>query len=145
MKKPKVSIAKKGAMFNILWLLVENPARLDYYRVQDISEQLLNEFGIKLDYKTILDYLNTLMELELDIQIGHEYNKGYYVKKRIIDENERNVLFNALNSENIPITTIKDKDKEIKLKGKRYFYKDKLKNRYILEIDILPNDVKIGF
>ena len=33
MKKPKVSIAKKGAMFNILWLLVENPARLDYYRV----------------------------------------------------------------------------------------------------------------
>ena len=99
MKKPKVSIAKKGAMFNILWLLVENPARLDYYRVQDIREQLLNEFGIKLDYKTILDYLNTLMELELDIQIGHEYNKGYYVKKRIIDENERNVLFNALNSE----------------------------------------------
>lgn len=99
MKKPKVSIAKKGAMFNILWLLVENPARLDYYRVQDIRKQLLNEFGIKLDYKTILDYLNTLMELELDIQIGHEYNKGYYVKKRIIDENERNVLFNALNSE----------------------------------------------
>ncbi len=55
------------------------------------------------------------------------------------------ILRKFLNSENIPITTIKDKDKEIKLKGKRYFYKDKLKNRYILEIDILPNDVKIGF
>lgn len=52
------------------------------------------------------------------------------------------ILRKFLNSENIPITTIKDKDKEIKLKGKRYFYKDKLKNRYILEIDILPNDVK---
>ena len=52
------------------------------------------------------------------------------------------ILRKFLNSENIPITTIKDKNKEIKLKGKRYFYENKLNNRYILEIDILPNDDK---
>lgn len=99
MKKPKVSLSKKGAIINILWLLIENPTNLKYFRIQDIKELLIIEFGISLDRKTIQDYVNILIDLDLDIKIKHDYNKGYYINKRMISDNERGILFNAINNE----------------------------------------------
>lgn len=97
MKKPKTLFSKKAALFNILWILVENPTNLEYFRISDIMELLEKEFGIKLDYKTVLEYVNILMDLNLDIQIDRANNKGYYVKSRIVTNIEHNLLFNAVN------------------------------------------------
>lgn len=97
MKKPKTLFSKKAALFNILWLFVENPTNLEYFRVSDIMELLDKEFGIKLDYKTVLEYVNILKDLNLDIQIDKAVNKGYYVKNRIATNIEHSLLLNALN------------------------------------------------
>ena len=72
MKKPNISKSKKGAIFNILWLLIENPGKLEYFRQSDIKEQLIQEFGISLDRKTIQDYLEILTEIKLPYEISHE-------------------------------------------------------------------------
>lgn len=92
MKKPGVSNSKKGAIFNILWLLIENPHKLDYFRQADIKNQLIEEFGINLDRKTIQDYLDILGELKLPYEISHENNKGYYISKRMVADHHREFL-----------------------------------------------------
>ena len=98
MKKPGVSNSKKGAIFNILWLLIENPHKLDYFRQADIKNQLIEEFGINLDRKTIQDYLDILGELKLPYEISHENNKGYYISKRMVPDHHRELLLqNVLN------------------------------------------------
>ena len=96
MKKPSVSYSKKGAIFNILWLLVENPKGLKYYRQVDIKNQLKEEFGIILDKKTVQDYIDILIELDLGFEISHEANKGYYISKRIITNQQRILLIDCL-------------------------------------------------
>lgn len=99
MKKPMIGKGNKGLIFAILWLLVENPTDLTYFRVRDILKLLKEEFRKDVDYKTAYGYLQALTEMELDFKIDHIANKGYYVKERIIKEEERNLLINALKSE----------------------------------------------
>lgn len=96
MKKPSVSKSKKGAIFNILWLLIENPKNLKYFRQADIKNQLVEEFGINLDRKTIQDYLDILMDLNLPYELSHENNKGYYISNKIISDIEREIMLNSL-------------------------------------------------
>ena len=85
MKKPGVSNSKKGAIFNILWLLIENPHKLDYFRQADIKNQLIEEFGINLDRKTIQDYLDILGELSLlsTEDFRDWYNKEFKIELKL--------------------------------------------------------------
>lgn len=96
MKRPGVANSKKGAIFNILWLLVENPRNLKYFRQADIKKQLIEEFGIDIDRKTIQDYLNILTELKLPYELHHEANKGYYICNNMISDTEREILISSL-------------------------------------------------
>lgn len=52
------------------------------------------------------------------------------------------ILRKDLDIEDISEKIIQDGNKKLRLQGKKYYYKDKLKNRYILEINILKNDKK---
>ena len=96
MKKPKISFSKKGAIINILWLLVENPNNRYRMRICDIKNDLLSEFGIELNEKTVKDYVDILQDLDFLVKIAHDTNKGYYVKERIIDDNERFMLIDLI-------------------------------------------------
>lgn len=108
MKKPKISFSKKGAIVNILWLLVENPNNRYRMRICDIKNDLLSEFGIELNEKTVKDYVDILQDLDFLIKIAHDTNKGYYVKERIIDDNERFMLVDLIkNSKDLNEETVK--------------------------------------
>ena len=91
MKKPGISKTKKGAIINILWLLIENPKNIKFFRQSDIKQQLYDEFDINIDRKTVQDYLDILLELDLPIEIKHETNKGYYVGNKLINNVERDI------------------------------------------------------
>lgn len=108
MKKPKISFSKKGAIINILWLLVENPNNRYRMRICDIKNDLLSEFGIELNEKTVKDYVDILQDLDFMVKIAHDTNKGYYVKERIIDDNERFMLVDLIkNSKDLNEETVK--------------------------------------
>lgn len=108
MKKPKISFSKKGAIINILWLLVENPNNRYRMRICDIKNDLLSEFGIELNEKTVKDYVDILQDLDFLVKIAHDTNKGYYVKERIIDDNERFMLVDLIkNSKDLNEETVK--------------------------------------
>ena len=108
MKKPKISFSKKGAIINILWLLVENPNNRYRMRICDIKNDLLSEFGIELNEKTVKDYVDILQDLDFLVKIAHDTNKGYYVKERIIDDNERFMLVDLMkNSKDLNEETVK--------------------------------------
>lgn len=96
MVKPSVSKSKKGAIFNILWLLIENPKKFEYFRIVDIKNLLFEEFSIDLDRKTIQDYVDILIELNLPFKISHKHKHGYYVSKRMLSDTERDILINSL-------------------------------------------------
>ena len=96
MKKPKISFSKKGAMINILWILVENPNNRYRMRICDIKNDLFSEFGIELNEKTVKDYVDILQDLDFLVKISHDSNKGYYVSERLLDDNERNILFELI-------------------------------------------------
>ena len=108
MKKPKISFSKKGAMINILWILVENPNNRYRLRICDIKNDLLSEFGIELNEKTVKDYVDILQDLNFLVKISHDTNKGYYVSERMLDDNERRILFDLIkNSSNLSEETKK--------------------------------------
>lgn len=108
MKKPKISFSKKGAIINILWLLVENPNNRYRMRICDIKNDLLSEFGIELNEKTVKDYVDILQDLDFLVKIAHDTNKGYYVKERIIDDDERFMLIDLIkNSKDLNEETVK--------------------------------------
>lgn len=104
MKKPGISISKKGAMLNILWIMVENPTNLSFFRVMDIKKLLEDEFGIELDRKTISEYLSILVDLKFLFELSHESNKGYYISNKMIDDSKRDILLNAIESQKVLTT-----------------------------------------
>lgn len=140
MKKPSVSKSKKGAIFNILWLLIENPKKLKYFRQVDIKNQLFEEFGIALDRKTIQDYLDILIELNLPFELSHENNKGYYISKGIISDREREILLHAFNE-------LKGINQQIKNNLFNYLTYDcsrEMKKHYFNKRDLISSNIDIN-
>ncbi len=87
---------QKVNMFYILDLLREFSDSDHILTANDILELLAERYGVSTERRSIYRYINTLIYLGYDISVFDENGKGYYLRRRKMDDDElKRVIFSV--------------------------------------------------
>ena len=123
---------QKVNIFYVLKLLNDLSDEEHILKMSDIQKILKERFGVSADRRAVYGYINTLIYLGFDISIFDDNGKGYYLRKRKMDEAElKRVIFSVYMS---PLCGRGDAAKTAeKLMDLQSMYKRRDRSRFIGE------------